>query len=323
MKRQRFLAGDRVVVRSREEILATLDADGTLHGLPFMPEMLDWCGKAFRVERRVEKTCVDVVYPMPSMRRFAADDVVFLEGPRCDGQAHDGCKRRCKVFWKEDWLRADDSVDTPPPTTRPGVTELPRLKTKSDETHYFCQSTRLSQATEAFPGRQKPWRVRIAFREIRNGDRSLPEILKLFVMWCGQRLLRTVHGELWLRGPHKRTPAVALGLSPGEPVRIRNRAEIVSTLDTLGRNRGMVVCYEMTRHCGKPAEVRDRVDRLIDERTGLMRDIRDTVILDNIGGKRTGRESECLCYDELGDCPRGELMYWREIWLERTNGGRA
>jgi hypothetical protein len=21
----------------------------------------------------------------------------------------------------------------------------------------------------------------------------------------------------------------------------------------------------------------------------------------------------------MGDCPRGELMYWREIWLERVN----
>ena len=57
-KGRMFLAGDRVVVRSAQEILATLDADGTLHGLPFMPEMLDWCGKPFHVERRAEKTCV-------------------------------------------------------------------------------------------------------------------------------------------------------------------------------------------------------------------------------------------------------------------------
>ena len=47
MKLRRFRAGDRVLVRSPEEILATLDADGTLDGLPFMPEMLDWCGKPF------------------------------------------------------------------------------------------------------------------------------------------------------------------------------------------------------------------------------------------------------------------------------------
>ena len=28
---------------------------------------------------------------------------------------------------------------------------------------------------------------------------------------------------------------------------------------------------------------------------------------------------ECLCAGQLGDCPRGELMYWREIWLERVD----
>ena len=66
LKDRRLRVGDRVLVRSPEEILATLDADGTLDGVPFMPEMLDSCGKPFRVLRRVEKTCVDA-HPM---RRF-------------------------------------------------------------------------------------------------------------------------------------------------------------------------------------------------------------------------------------------------------------
>jgi hypothetical protein len=317
MKRQRLGAGDRVIVRSPGEILSTLDADGTLHGLPFMPEMLDWCGKPFRVERRVEKTCADV-YPM---RRFAANDVVVLDGPRCDGDAHDGCKRACKIFWKEDWLRPFDSLDTSTQTGGTGLDELiPRLKTKSDENHYFCQNTQLPTATEAFPGRQKPWMLRIVFREIRNGDLSVSEILKLFVLWSWQRLRRTVHGDQWLRGNHKQTPAVSLGLKPGELVRVKSRAEIVATLDGHRRNRGMVIDYEMTRYCGGYAEVRHRLDRLIDEKTATMRKMTDTVILRNMRSKMSKlRDLECLCFDELGDCPRGELMYWREIWLERAN----
>ena len=28
---------------------------------------------------------------------------------------------------------------------------------------------------------------------------------------------------------------------------------------------------------------------------------------------------ECLCYGERGDYRRDEVMYWREIWLERVN----
>ncbi len=58
-KNRHFRARDEVVVRPPEEILSTLDANGTLDGLPFMPEMVSSCGENFRVVRRVEKTCVD------------------------------------------------------------------------------------------------------------------------------------------------------------------------------------------------------------------------------------------------------------------------
>jgi hypothetical protein len=196
MKTKKLSAGARVIVRSPEEILATLDGDGALHGLPFMPEMLDWCGKTFRVERRVEKTCVDVPPSIYPNRRFAANDVVFLEGPRCDGRGHDGCKRGCKIFWKEDWLRPVDSADTSSTTSARGAEALrSRLRTKSDASHYVCQSTRLLTATEAFPGRKKPWMLRIVFREVRNGELSLPELLKLSWLWAWHRLLRRAHGD--------------------------------------------------------------------------------------------------------------------------------
>ncbi|HSK45715.1 MAG TPA: hypothetical protein VLA83_17695, partial [Candidatus Binatia bacterium] len=84
------------------------------------------------------------------------------------------------------------------------------------------------------------------------------------------------------------------------------------------RNRGMYVCHEMTRSCGTVAEVRYRVDRVIEERSGKMRELNHSVTLENPRGEPS-LCNECLCYGEMGDCPRGELMYWREIWLERMN----
>jgi hypothetical protein len=320
MKPRRFRAGDQVLVRSPEEILSTLDADGTLDGLPFMPEMLDWCGKPFRVQRRVEKTCVDIAPPADgTRRRFPANDVVILDGPRCDGHAHDGCKHGCRIFWKEAWLRPMDTEATTTQRSETGIKDLrARLKVKSNENHYFCQSTELSKATEAFTGRHKFWWVRIPLREIRNGDLSVSEILKLFVLWYWQRLRIAVTGEPWLRGPHKRTPNESLNLQPGDLVRVKSRAQILETLDHRSRNRGMSICYEMARCCDGVAEVRYRVDRIIDERTGKMRELHDTVTLQNLRNNETLYD-ECLCQGELGDCPRGELMYWREVWLERAN----
>jgi hypothetical protein len=266
----------------------------------------------------VEKTCVDIGFPAYPNRRFAANDVVMLDGPRCDGQGHDGCKRGCRIFWKEAWLRPAEGAQTSTPIAEAGLAELrARLKVKADEKRYFCQSTELKQATEDFPGKTRPWMVRIALRQIRNGDRAALDIAKRFVIWFFTKLRRIRHGDKLLHGPNKTTPAASLDLKPGEFVRVKPLDQIVATLDHKGRNRGMNLCYEMTRCCGEEAQVRIRVDRIIDERSGTMRQLQNTVMLRNMRSDPNLCE-ECLCYDEMGDCPRGELMYWREIWLERT-----
>jgi hypothetical protein len=319
MRRQKFFAGDRVVVRPPQEILATLDANGALDSHPFMPEMVEKCGQTFRVHRRVEKTCVETPPPIEPNRRFAKDDVVTLEGLRCDGSAHDGCKRGCRFYWKEAWLRPADDTESTVTIAEPARSALlARLKVKAGEERYFCQSTELLRSTEAFPGRMKPWLVRVAFRQILQRDRSAREIATLFVRWFRVRILRALSGDDRLRGPNaKETPVGVLDLKPGELVRIKPLEQIVATLNRKKRNRGMVVCHEMTLCCEKVAEVRYRVNRVIEEISGRMRELNHTVTLQGPLGEKSLCD-ECLCYGEMGDCPRGELMYWREIWLERV-----
>ena len=63
----KFRVGDWVEVRSREEILRTLDDDGRLDGMPFMPEMFAYCGTRFRIFKGAHKTC-DTVFPIRSRR---------------------------------------------------------------------------------------------------------------------------------------------------------------------------------------------------------------------------------------------------------------
>ena len=73
----------------------------------------------------------------------------------------------------------------------------------------------------------------------------------------------------------------------------------------------------MTRYCGTEAVVRQRVARMINERTAEMQELPNAVTLwHGPPNERLKLDAECMCYRELGDCPRGELMYWREIWLE-------
>ena len=49
--------GDVVEVRSRAEILATLDANGEHDNMPFMTEMLQYCGKRLTVGKVAHKAC--------------------------------------------------------------------------------------------------------------------------------------------------------------------------------------------------------------------------------------------------------------------------
>ena len=87
MSNRQFGVGNWVEVRSKEEILQTLDQDGRLDGMPFMPEMLGFCGKRFQVYKSAHKTC-DTVFPLRSRR---VDDTVHLQ-TRCNGQSHGGCQ---------------------------------------------------------------------------------------------------------------------------------------------------------------------------------------------------------------------------------------
>ena len=102
-KLSRYRTGDVVEVRSKEEILGTLNKNGRLDELPFMPQMLQFCGKRFKVYKRAHKTC-DTVNPVAG-RRVA--DAVHLE-TRCDGAAYGGCQAECLLFWKEAWLKRVD-----------------------------------------------------------------------------------------------------------------------------------------------------------------------------------------------------------------------
>jgi hypothetical protein len=54
-----YRRGQWIEVRSAAEIAATLDADAKLDGLPFMPEMLAFCGRRLQVHRRAGRICVE------------------------------------------------------------------------------------------------------------------------------------------------------------------------------------------------------------------------------------------------------------------------
>src|SRR5215218_7521436 len=142
--------GDLVEVRSLDEILATLDERGELENLPFMPEMLAFCGRRLTVRKVAHKACDTI--SASGMRRMT--NAVHLTDSRCEGSAHGGCQTGCSFYWKEQWLRRAEP-ESPTAWSGPpqGVFTLPILEINSrkepgpgGEVRYSCQATELLRA---------------------------------------------------------------------------------------------------------------------------------------------------------------------------------
>ncbi len=92
--------GELVEVRSVEEILATLDHHRRHKGLLWMTGMEKYCGRRYRVYRRVQRITLESNGELRNMK-----DTVLLDGVLCDGREFGGCDRCCFHFWREAWLR--------------------------------------------------------------------------------------------------------------------------------------------------------------------------------------------------------------------------
>jgi len=101
-------------------------------------------------------------------------------------------------------------------------------------------------------------------------------------------------------------------LQPGELVRVKSHEEILKTVDSGNKNRGMYWDAELVPYCGGTYRVLKRVTKLIDEKTSKMVEMKNPcIILDTVVCQ--ARYSQCRML-----CPKSMYPYWREIWLERV-----
>jgi len=341
----KYRVGDWVEVRAAEEILPTLDADGCLDGMPFMPEMVQFCGRRFQVYKSAHKGC-DTVLPVRS-RRF--EEAVHLQ-TRCDGQAHDGCQAGCLLYWKTAWLKPVDgplaagaasaaTTAKPVRAARVDLSGLQRATIARRENGvpvYRCQATQLPHASKDLEW----WDFRQYLLDYRSGNAGL------WTIFCGAvyatfdgisnlgiglgRPMRWFYNAFhWVWGGVKYprntgtipngdpTPTAHLNLQPGETVRVKSHEEILSTLNVASKNRGMGWDAEFVPYCGGTYKVLKRVTKMIEEKHGRMVEMKNPcIILENVVCK--ARYSHCRMF-----CPREIYPYWREIWLDRVDASTS
>jgi len=335
----RLQAADWVEVRSKEEILRTLDKQGRLEGLPFMPQMFRYCGKRFRVFKRAHKTCDTVSYNPKSPGRTLPNGIHL--NLRCDGEAYGGCQAACLIFWKEAWLK---------PIDRPAANELRAENggcseadvaraTRVDDPkvdngpRFACQATELLNFTTPLPW----WDARQYVEDYMSGNVTLGRLLRGFLYvgyYYGSLASRRKYGgpARWLydrfqalwgglpfprhRGtiaPGEPTPIANMNLEAGDLVRVKTYEEILATLDTNNKNRGMVFDAEMMPFCGRIFRVRARVETFVDEKTGCLRKMKTPAVL------LEGTYCRARYSNHRMFCPRGIFAWWREVWLDRVS----
>jgi hypothetical protein len=346
MNEMPYHAGEWVEVRSKEEILKTLDGKGQLEGLPFMPQMFQYCGQRFRVFKRAHKTC-DTVNDYKGRRMNGA---VHLDGIRCDGAAYGGCEAACLIFWKEAWLKRIAEPHSPVPISpapepHQGSSAISGCReedvwagtqasaSKHDEDPaYVCQATQVPAATEPLSW----WNIWQYIEDLSSGNVGLRRMACGFIYMAYNglvnagigvgRLLRWSYDVFQrLRGgipyPRRRgripagasTPGGKLDLQPGEWIRVKSYEEILATLDVNNKNRGLYFDAEMVPYCERSFRVLKRVTKILNEKTGKMMEFKNPcIILEGVVCQ--SRYSECRLF-----CPRSIYSYWREIWLERVS----
>lgn len=308
-------AGETVYLRSPGEILATLDSDGCLDGVPFMPEMLRFFAKPFVVTAQVNRACDTIGYTGPRQ----LTDTVTLDDLRCDGSGHAGCQAQCRLFWKVAWLRpASDQAEAAGEVDDEAFARLQQRVTTgahaaastSAEPIFRCQATELVRASEPVG------RYRIG-QELTSGNVGLSRFVRVTIRIVleklGQRLglitFNAFHARQ-LAGQRRSAAPPARELRPGELVQIRTKGEIRGTLDAAGKTKGLWFDREMLPYCGQTARVQTKVGRFIDEGTGRMVELpSDCYILEGV-----------VCSGELSEnrwfCPRALYPWWRGAWLE-------
>jgi hypothetical protein len=100
--------GEFVEVKSLPEIIATLDVNQRNRNLWFDREIVQFCGKRFRVQRRVHRLLNEKTGKMIQIK----NPCIILDGPCCLGNYHKLCPRMGHIYFREIWLKRVDRLST-------------------------------------------------------------------------------------------------------------------------------------------------------------------------------------------------------------------
>ncbi|MCL5006097.1 MAG: hypothetical protein M1404_06150 [Acidobacteria bacterium] len=181
------------------------------------------------------------------------------------------------------------------------------MQVKKFDEEYICQNDDLAGRYKNYPT-VLVWAARARDHFAQHG----------FFQSIGWAVSRLYWWTLVLVGVAKRAPGKTpeivdevLNLVPGELVEVKTVDEILATLDSSGRNRGLGFPPEMREYCGRQMRVMRRVQKIcLESKPGILRKLKNTVLLEG-----------SVCQGGGIGCDRACPLFWRECWLKRVEPG--
>src|SRR5207302_6419268 len=103
------------------------------------------------------------------------ENTVTLDDLRCDGAAHDACGAKCRIFWREAWLKPagervassrESILDDPAYAKLEELSGKATTRSNGSDKIFRCQATELLRASENVTW----WSPVSLFREITCGN---------------------------------------------------------------------------------------------------------------------------------------------------------
>lgn len=296
----RFSEGSPVRVKSKERILQSAYLAGQQGNGLFMEQMWEYCGKEFKVLKKVNHVFDEYRHTMHETR----SPYYILEGLICNGHIRNldcHCDRSCYFLWHEQWLEESISVknnDADQSFSDSPEQNCSENSPKNLECSLNCQLTNI--------------------RCIADQNSAFNNIFQHTVSMLGKlkgRLLS--YCKTWLESPSFKREEKGermdneLFLQAGDTVRIRTKPEINRILDSENKTGGCGFAKEMYLHCGRVYKVLKPITSFYDEARGKVLKSKNMVILENV---------TCSGKFKLFPwrCNRTCFYFWRKEWLEKV-----
>lgn len=297
-----FTGGEVVRIRTREEILLTLDANSSLDGCLFAGQMLDWCNTTQRVLKVVRCVFDECEYRMYETKY----PFYILDGLICDGcvsEFEHVCDHGCQLLWHEEWLEegSENYVFETDESIQCGIDE----KTENTPTESIL-APRSCQLK--------------AIDEIKNRNSWFENIMqyRITILWSVKiNFIYTLNSLSRLFAANQNKYGENLpsdgDIRPGDAVRVLGKNELKTILDAGNKYKGCQFVPEMFQFCDKEFVVLKTVKYFFDERQKRMCRCNDIYLLSGVmcSGRRRAFSIPC---------DRSCFYFWHKHWLRKIHG---